>query len=136
MGMNYLLDTHVLLWWIFDDPKLNTDCRNIISDSDHYIFISSASAWEIATKYRIGKLPEAKPIIENYVQLMHQARFIELGITTSHALRAGSLPIAHRDPFDRILMAQSELEQLPIITYDQAFHTGLIQVIPSFKVKP
>jgi PIN domain nuclease of toxin-antitoxin system len=136
MGMNYLLDTHVLLWWIFDDPKLNTDCRNIISDPDHCIFISSASAWEIATKYRIGKLPEAKPIIENYVQLMHQARFIELGITTAHALRAGALPIDHRDPFDRMLMAQAELEKFPIITYDQTFHTGLIQVIPSFKPKP
>ena len=92
--------------------------------------MSSASAWEIATKYRIGKLSEAKELVEKYSQILHQARFIELTINANHALRAGSLPIAHRDPFDRMLMAQAELETLPIITYDNAFQTGLIQVIP------
>ncbi len=130
MGMSYLLDTHILLWWLFDDPKLNTDCRNIIRNPDNCILASSASAWEIATKYRIGKLPEAKQIVEEYSQIIQQAQFTELAITSAHALRAGSLPIPHRDPFDRMLMAQAELENLPIITYDKAFHTGLIQVIP------
>ncbi|MEH2082452.1 MAG: type II toxin-antitoxin system VapC family toxin [Nostoc sp.] len=93
----------------------------------------SASAWEIATKYRMGKLPEAKQLVEQYSQILHQAKFIELAITTIHALRAGSLPIAHRDPFDRIIMAQAELESLAVITYDKAFQTELIQVIPDFK---
>ena len=78
---------------------------------------------------RIGKLPEAKQLVEEYSQILHQAKFIELAITTVHALRAGSLPIAHRDPFDRMIMAQAELENLPVITYDAAFQTGLIQVI-------
>ncbi len=135
MGMSYLIDTHILLWWLFDDPKLDTNCRDIIREKDHRIIVSSASAWEIATKYRIGKLPEAKQLVEQYSQILHQAKFIELAITSAHALRAGSLPIAHRDPFDRMIMAQAELESLPVITYDSAFQTGLIQVIPDHKQK-
>ncbi|MEH1976549.1 MAG: type II toxin-antitoxin system VapC family toxin [Nostoc sp.] len=131
--MSYLIDTHILLWWLFDDPKLHTDCRDIIRNPDHRIIVSSASAWEIATKYRMGKLPEAKQLFEQYSQILHQAKFIELAITTAHALRAGSLPIAHRDPFDRMIMAQAELESLVVITYDKAFQTGLIQVIPDLK---
>ncbi|MDD1421182.1 type II toxin-antitoxin system VapC family toxin [Dolichospermum sp. ST_sed1] len=131
MGINYLIDTHIMLWWFFDDPKLDTECRNIICNPDHLIFVSSVSACEIATKYRIGKLPEAKQIVEEYSQILHRARFVELPMTSAHALRAGSLPIAHRDPFDRMIMAQAELESLPVITYDTAFQTGLIQVIPN-----
>jgi PIN domain nuclease of toxin-antitoxin system len=133
MGISYLIDTHILLWWLFDNPKLDTDCRDIIRNPDHGLIVSSASAWEIATKYRIGKLPEAKQLVEQYSQILHQAKFIELAITSAHALRAGSLPIAHRDPFDRMIMAQAELESLPVITYDAAFQTGLIQVIPDIK---
>ncbi len=133
MGISYLIDTHILLWWLFDDPKLDNTCRKIISNPDHRIFVSSVSAWEIATKYRIGKLPEAKEIVEQYSQILHQARFIELNITSAHALRAGNLPIAHKDPFDRMIMAQAELEILPLITYDKAFQTGLIQIIPESK---
>jgi PIN domain nuclease of toxin-antitoxin system len=133
MGISYLIDTHILLWWLFDDPKLDNTCRKIINNPDHRIFVSSVSAWEIATKYRIGKLPEAKEIVEQYSQILHQARFIELNITSAHALRAGNLPIAHRDPFDRMIMAQAELEILPLITYDKAFQTGLIQIIPESK---
>ncbi len=133
MGMSYLIDTRILLWWLFDDKKLDNECRNIIRNPDCRIIVSSATAWEIATKYRIGKLPEAKQLVEQYSQILHQAKFIELAITTAHALRAGSLPIDHRDPFDRMLVAQAELESLPLITYDKAFHTGLIQVIPAPK---
>ena len=66
MGMSYLIDTHILLWWLFDDPKLHTDCRDMIRNPDHRIIVSSASAWEIATKYRMGKLPEAKQLVEQY----------------------------------------------------------------------
>ncbi len=130
MGMSYLIDTHILLWWIFNDPKLNSDCRDIIRNPDNMIIVSSVSAWEIATKYRIGKLPEAKQIVEQYSQILHQAKFSEMAIATDHALRAGSLPIVHRDPFDRMIMAQAEIENLPLITYDTAFQTGLIRVIP------
>lgn len=130
MGMSYLIDTHILLWWLFDDPKLSNQCRDIIRNPDCRIIVSSATAWEIATKYRIGKLPEAEQLVTEYSQILHQAKFIELAITTAHALRAGSLPIEHRDPFDRMILAQAELENLPVITYDKAFQIGLIQVIP------
>ena len=136
MGIKYLLDTHVFLWWLFDDSRLDTACRDIIRNSTHQIFVSSASAWEIATKYRIGKLPEAKPIVERYSQILIQAQFLELSITSAHALRAGSLPIAHRDPFDRMIMAQAELEKMPVITYDRAFQTGAIEVIPNLGRSP
>lgn len=131
MGMSYLIDTHILLWWLFDNPKLDNECRDIIRNPDCRIIVSSATAWEIATKYRLGKLPEAKQLVEEYAQILHQAKFIELAITTAHALRAGSLPIDHRDPFDRMILAQAELESLPVVTYDKAFQTGLIQVIPA-----
>jgi PIN domain nuclease of toxin-antitoxin system len=131
--MSYLIDTHILLWWVFDSPKLDESSRAIIANPEHLIIVSSASAWEIATKYRIGKLSKAKNLVENYEQVLSQAGFSELPVTAAHALRAGSLPIAHRDPFDRMLMAQAELEDLPILTYDSAFHTGLIQVIPAAK---
>ncbi|MBW4511087.1 MAG: type II toxin-antitoxin system VapC family toxin [Scytonematopsis contorta HA4267-MV1] len=133
MGMSYLIDTHIFLWWLFDDPQLHTDSREIIRNPENRIIISSASAWEIATKYRIGKLPEAKQLVEEYSQILHKSKFIELPITTVHALRAGSLPIDHRDPFDRMIMAQAELEGLPVITYHAAFQTGLIRVISGLK---
>jgi PIN domain nuclease of toxin-antitoxin system len=131
MGINYLLDTHILLWWLFNDQKLKQECREIIADPAHSIFVSSVSAWEIATKYRIGKLPEAEPLIDDYQKILARSQLIGLNITAAHALRAGSLPIAHRDPFDRMLMAQAELENFPILTEDPAFRTGLITTIPS-----
>lgn len=130
MGMSCLIDTHILLWWLFDDPQLGAECRDIIRTPGNQIFVSSASAWEIATKYRIGKLPEVETLVNDYEQILAQAKFLELPVTTAQALRAGTLPIAHRDPFDRMLMAQAELESLPILSYDKAFHTGLIQVLP------
>lgn len=130
MGKRYLIDTHILLWWIFNDPKLKQNAREIIQNPSNKIIVSSASAWEIATKYRIGKLPEVKELLEDYENILEKAGFVQLSVTTAHSLRAGLLPIQHRDPFDRMIMAQSELEQIPVITYDSAFKTGLIEVIP------
>lgn len=129
MGISCLIDTHILLWWIFDDPKLNQTCREIIKNPDNQIMVSSASAWEIETKYRLGKLPEAHMLVMDYSNILNQAGFTELVINEVHALRSGSLPIAHRDPFDRMLMAQAEIEGIPIVTYDSVFQTGLIQVL-------
>jgi PIN domain nuclease of toxin-antitoxin system len=130
MGISYLIDTHVLLWWVFDDPKLCEISRQILKDPAHKIYVSSASAWEISTKYRIGKMPEAKQLLSNYEILLDKLGFNQLSVTTTHALRAGQLQIEHRDPFDRMLMAQAELESIPIITYDKAFHRDFIDVIP------
>lgn len=131
MGKRYLIDTHMLLWWLFNDPKLDSVSREIIKNPSNQILVSSATAWEIATKYRIGKLPEAKELINNYASILTQAKFMELMIDNVHAVRAGLLPIQHRDPFDRMLMAQAELENIPIITHDKAFYIGLIEVIPN-----
>jgi PIN domain nuclease of toxin-antitoxin system len=130
MGNRYLIDTHVLLWWLYDDAKLCEISRRIIANKNHEILVSSATAWEIATKYRIGKLPEAKPLLDNYRGALKRLGFLELAINTDHALTAGSLMIEHRDPFDRMLMAQAKLENLPIITYDPAFHLIDIHVTP------
>jgi PIN domain nuclease of toxin-antitoxin system len=131
VGISCLIDTHILLWWVFDDPQLSPECREIIRSPENRILVSSASAWEIATKYRIGKLPEAKVLVAQYESVLQQAAFIDLPVTTAHALLAGNLPIEHRDPFDRMIMAQGELENLPVMTYDATFHTGRIQVIPT-----
>lgn len=133
MGVAYLLDTHVLLWWIFDDQRLCTTSRNIIQNPYTHIIVSSASAWEIATKYRIGKMPEAELVLKDYDRLLTKMGFTSLPITAPHALKAGSLNIDHRDPFDRMLMAQAELENLPIITYDSAFYLPHLHIIPNPK---
>ena len=125
MGAKYLIDTHILLWWLFDDSRLDEKSKNIIRDIDNEILVSSASAWEIATKYRIGKLPEAQELIENYGETLEKAGLRELSITNIHALRAGLLEIAHRDLFDRMIMAQAELENIPVITHDKAFQNGV-----------
>ena len=131
--MKILLDTHVLLWWLFDEPKLCSIARAQISNPRNEIYVSSASAWEIATKHRLGKMPEAKDLLQNYQGIIQQARFIELVITTKYALYAGILRIKHRDPFDRMLMAQAELDNLAIITYDSAFYLEHLIIIPSPK---
>ncbi len=75
MGNRYLIDTHIFLWWVFNDVKLDNLSREIISNPHNQIFVSSATAWEIATKYRIGKLPEAKQLVDNYPRILEQARF-------------------------------------------------------------
>ena len=93
--------------------------------------VNAATAWEIATKYRIGKLPEAQLLVEHYPAILIKAQFIELPVTAAHALKAGSLTMNHRDPFDRMLLAQAMLESLSLISYDSVFHGQGISVIPT-----
>lgn len=116
-----MLDTHTLLWWLFDDPKLSSAARQVIANPEHRIWVSAASAWEIATKARLGKLPEAGDVPIRLDDYLRKARFSELSITIHHSLRAGALPGPHRDPFDRMLMAQSLATGYPIITIDPVF---------------
>lgn len=118
--MRFLLDTHALLWWLFDDPQLSTKARGVLMDRSNAVFVSSASAWEIATKYRLGKLNSAAPLVRDMPGWIVQAGFSELPISLAHAERAGSWPQPHRDPFDRMLAAQSILDGLPLITRDDA----------------
>ena len=119
--MRYLLDTHALLWWLVDDERLSARSRAAIGDPDNDLFVSSASAWEISTKHRLGKLPEAEEIVRDFVDLLRQAQMIPLSVSIEHALKAGELPAHHRDPFDRMLIAQSMIEEMPIVTRDLAF---------------
>ena len=127
--MKILLDTHAILWWFFDDPKLSDTAREYIKTKDNQVLISSASAWEIATKYRLGKLPEAGEVVKRLPELMSISRISTLAITTDHALLAGSFDVNHRDPFDRMLAAQSKVEQIPLITVDPALHMFDIEII-------
>ncbi|MCK5799585.1 MAG: type II toxin-antitoxin system VapC family toxin [Deltaproteobacteria bacterium] len=121
--MSWLLDTHALLWWLFDDPKLSSIARDVIADPANKIFVSSASAWEICTKHRIGKLPAASTLVLDIAGWVQRAGFSELPVTIAHAARAGSWPHAHRDPFDRMLAAQSMVDGLTLISRDAALRS-------------
>lgn len=119
--MRALLATHAFLWWVTDDRRLSATARRVIADPDHRIYLSAASAWEIATKQRIGKLDGVPHAASRYGELAAADGFEHLPITYLHALRSGGFQVAHRDPFDRMLAAQSELERMPLVTCDPAF---------------
>jgi PIN domain nuclease of toxin-antitoxin system len=117
----YILDTHVFLWWLFNDVHLSYTAREIIKDSASNLLISTASAWEIATKHRIGKLPEAASVVQELPAYLQRARVKPLDITIEDSLLAGSMNHAHRDPFDRMIIAQGKIRNLPVITNDPVF---------------
>jgi PIN domain nuclease of toxin-antitoxin system len=119
--VTFLLDTHALLWWLFDDPRLSSRAAAIIRDPAHRILVSSASAWEIATKHRLGRLASAAPLIRDYSEWLDKAGFTELPVVSGHALRAGGWELDHRDPFDRMLAAQSVMEGCRLVTRDPVF---------------
>ncbi len=119
--MRVLLDTHTLLWWFTNDDRLSDAAREVIGDAANAVFVSAASAWEIATKQRLGKLVGVPKAADSYSELVAAEGFEHLPITHVHSLRAGGYQAAHRDPFDRMLAAQSELERLPLVTQDPAF---------------
>ncbi len=127
--MIYLLDTHALLWWWTNDPALSAKAKALIEDTSNTLLISAASAWEIATKHRLGKLPVAEQAIARYNELILADGFQHLPITHLHALRAARYDAEHRDPFDRMLAAQSELETVPLITRDGLFSHFGTQVV-------
>lgn len=119
--MRALLDTHALLWWWGADGRLGSAARHVIGDPANEIFVSPASVWEIATKHRIGKLPEAARLLPGIDRHIHRSRFTELPISFAHAELAGSMASDHRDPFDRMLIAQAKLEAMAIVSADRAF---------------
>lgn len=121
--MRLLLDTHALLWWFTNDPRLSATARATIADADNDVYASAASAWEIATKHRIGKLTGLPAVTQRYADLIAVDGFRHLAVTHLHALKAGAWPHPHRDPFDRMLAAQSALEEMPLVTRDPAFRT-------------
>lgn len=127
--MRLLLDTHALLWWLFDDPRLSDRARQAIADVGNDVLVSSASAWEIAIKHRLGRLPAAGDVADRLPDYLRQAQFSVLPITLDHALRAGALPGPHKDPFDRMLIAQAQIEGLPVATTNPAFQNYGVGVL-------
>jgi PIN domain nuclease of toxin-antitoxin system len=123
-----LLDTHIFLWWLFDDPKLPAGIRDYVKDANNRIYISAASVWEISTKFRLGRLPQAKSVAKNVPEWIIKAGFQPLSITPEHAQLAGAWKIAHRDPFDRMLAAQARIEDLPLATVDTMLSSFPIKV--------
>jgi PIN domain nuclease of toxin-antitoxin system len=119
--MRILLDTHTLLWALAEPGHLSPRALDAIRDSRNTILASAASAWEIATKHRLGKLAGAEPILSGYVAHLRTLRAEQLPITVEHSLKAGGFEVQHRDPFDRMLAAQSLLEGVPLVTNDRAF---------------
>ena len=119
--MRVLLDTHAFLWWIADSRRLSTAAYDSIFEIENVILVSAATAWEVATKYRLGKLPEAEATTYDIVSTIANQGFSELPITVEHGDRAGSLPGHHRDPFDRMLIAQAITDDLVLISNETLF---------------
>lgn len=117
--MTALLDTCALLWWWSEPERLSRRALSLIKDPTNDFWVSAASAWEIATKYRIGKYPNGRAIIEDWQKRLLEDGFKELAIGFDHALKAGTLQGEHRDPFDRMIAAQSIISALPVITSDR-----------------
>jgi PIN domain nuclease of toxin-antitoxin system len=116
-----LLDTHALLWWLDGDRRLSLKARRAIASDSNSILVSAVSAWEITTKARLGKLPGATDVAADVAACVAGQGFLSLDITILHAQRAGNLPGTHRDPFDRMLIAQSQMEDVALVSDDEAF---------------
>jgi len=116
-----LLDTHALLWWLSDDPALSRPARKFIAETKNSAIVSAASAWEIATKVRLGRLPTAADLAADFVGYLEREGFELLPISPDHAIRAGLLPGPHKDPFDRMLIAQAQAESMPVVSNDLVF---------------
>jgi PIN domain nuclease of toxin-antitoxin system len=116
--LKLLLDTHALLWWWKDDSRLSKRAATAITDQANTVLVSAASAWEIATKHRIGKLPGAESAVRKFNELIIADGFSHLAVSYQHALKAGGFDIEHRDPFDRMLAAQAIIEGATLVTDD------------------
>lgn len=127
--MRLLLDTHALIWWLAGDTVLTRVARDAISEQSNDVCVSAASAWEIATKHRIGKLPQAAILAANIAGATAQQGFQELTITLRHAQIAGSLSGPHRDPFDRMLIAQALHEQMTLVSQENIFARYGVQLL-------
>lgn len=124
--MRLLLDTHVLLWWLNNDDRLGTKARSTMADAQALVHVSAASIWEASIKAQMGRLDLGQ---YNLAEEAGADGFTELPISSAHAWRAGWLPLHHRDPFDRLLVAQSEIEQLTLVTADPALEPYGIPIL-------
>lgn len=119
--MQLLLDTHALLWWLDGDTSLSPAAREAIAEGANDVFLSAVSGWEITAKYRLGKLPGAAAVAKDVAGCVASQGFLELPITLLHGQTAGALPGLHRDPFDRMLIAQAMIERLILVSNEVAF---------------
>ena len=129
--MNLLLDTHTVIWALSDDPTLSARARQAIVRAENLVFVSAASAWEIAIKYAIGKLPLPEPPEQFVPARLIRDAVSPLPVALRHALHVVTLPPHHRDPFDRLLVAQARLEELVLFTADpvlEAYDVDLMRV--------
>ena len=123
--MNLLLDTHALLWWLDDDPSLAPTARAAIADGGNIVFVSAATVWEIRIKQALGKLT----LPDRFGEVLKEQPFLELDITTPHAHCVATLPPHHRDPFDRMLVAQALVENLTLVSRDATIPRYPIRVL-------
>ncbi len=121
--MRLLLDTHAFLWWLEGNTRLPANARRAIQDRDNDVIVSAATAWEITTKHRLGKLQAATAVAEDVAGAITAQGFEELSISVGDAARAGALPGPHRDPFDRMLIAQALARNLTLVSIDSALDT-------------
>lgn len=112
-----LLDTHAFLWWLADDPQLGSKARDSVADGRNAVYVSAASVWEISIKRQLGKLT----VPDDLERIIDEEGFLALPIAAFHAEQAGNLPLHHRDPFDRMLIAQAQAEGLTLVSADSAF---------------
>lgn len=124
--MSLLLDTHVVLWWLADDPALADDIKDRL-DHERDVYVSSATIWEVAIKQALGKLPEPARLPERIME----SGFNPLPISFDHAIAAGRLPMIHRDPFDRMLIAQARSEGLTLVTGDENCRKYEVAILPA-----
>ena len=119
--MRLLLDTHALLWWLAGDRKLTKRARAAIGNGSNTVLVSAASAWEVSMKYQLGRLPGVGPLATEFARVVIAQGFAALDITLNHAQRAGGLPGSHSDPFDRMLIAQAQAEDLTLVSNEAIF---------------
>ncbi|MEE4264155.1 MAG: type II toxin-antitoxin system VapC family toxin, partial [Desulfobacteraceae bacterium] len=114
--MKYLLDTHAFLWFVTDDDKLSSNARSIINNSNNKVYFSAASAWEMSIKVKLGRLTPGEDLEPFIIKQLEENNFSTLSITIFHSIYTSMLPEIHKDPFDRMLIAQSKLEDMPLIS--------------------
>jgi PIN domain nuclease of toxin-antitoxin system len=127
--MRAILDTHAILWWVTNNPQLSQTVRDIIADSDSTLYFSVASSWEIIIKFNTGKLPLPEPPTQFIQSCLSVNRFESLAINLPHVLQINTLPDHHKDPFDRILTAQAQVESIPILKVDRMIIEYPVQTI-------
>jgi PIN domain nuclease of toxin-antitoxin system len=119
--LRLLLDTHALIWWLAGDDALSRRAREAIANEDNPVAVSAASAMEVATKFRIGKLPNAALLAQNFEAIVAGQGFDSLAISVHHAKLAGEMNITHKDPFDRLLIAQAQAEDMMLVSNEVLF---------------